>query len=77
MVNLSNIDEVKEMDDLSEINLLLKQGWVLLCIREADGKNIYTIGLDKWKKMNFENSLDIDHNSFKFMHEQNFSFKSR
>ena len=47
---LDNIDELKEVDNIQEVNSLLKQGWVLLSIREDKDKNIYVIGLDRWKK---------------------------
>lgn len=49
-MSLTNIEELKEVDSIQEVNLLLKQGWVLLSILESKDKNLYVIGLDKWKK---------------------------
>lgn len=56
-MSLNNIDELKEVCSIQEVNLLLKQGWVLLSIREEKEKNIYVIGLDRWKKYSVDRPL--------------------
>lgn len=57
-MSLNNIEELKEVDSIQEVNLLLKQGWVLLSILEAKDKNVYVIGLDKWKKFRADHPVD-------------------
>lgn len=57
-MSLTNIEELKEVDSIQEVNLLLKQGWVLLSILEAKDKNLYVIGLDKWKKFRADSPID-------------------
>jgi len=57
-MSLNNIDELKEVDNIQEVNSLLNQGWVLLSIREAKDKNIYVIGLDRWKKFSADNPVN-------------------
>lgn len=57
-MNLNNIDELKEVDNIQNVNSLLKQGWVLLSIRETKDQNIYVIGLDRWKKWSADHTVD-------------------
>ncbi|WP_139851999.1 hypothetical protein [Acinetobacter pullicarnis] len=50
MTDLGQIQEIKELDDISEVNSLLKENWILLSIRELEDKNIYILGLSKWSR---------------------------
>ena len=50
-MSLNNIQELKEVDNIQEVNLLLKQGWVLLSILESKDRNVYVVGLDRWKNL--------------------------
>ncbi len=58
MADLNNIIELKEIDNIDDVNSLLKQGWVLLSIRENDEKNIYIIGLDRWRKFSIDHPIE-------------------
>ena len=57
-MSLNNITELKEVNNIQEVNSLLKQGWVLLSIRENDENNIYVVGLDRWKKFSIDHPSD-------------------
>lgn len=57
-MSLNNIEELKEVFSTQEVNHLLKRGWVLLSIREAKEKNVYVVGLDKWKKFDADQPVD-------------------
>ena len=58
MADLNNIIELKEIDNINDVNSLLKQGWVLLSIRENDEKNMYIIGLDRWRKFSIDHPIE-------------------
>lgn len=57
-MSLNNIEELKEVFSIQDVNHLLKRGWVLLSIREAKDKNVYVVGLDRWKKFDADHPVD-------------------
>ncbi|WPP71600.1 hypothetical protein SOI81_08130 [Acinetobacter pittii] len=57
-MSLNNIKELKEVDNIQEVNLLLNQGWVLLSILESKDRNVYVVGLDRWKKFDADYPVD-------------------